>query len=68
MCMGQNVRVDVRSHVCIWIEFLIFGLAGCFVKKNKKIILIAYYTITCFITTIFLCFDLPYIFIYYAYK
>ena len=31
MCMGRNVRVDVCSNVCIWIELLIFCLAGCFV-------------------------------------
>ena len=30
MCMGQNVIVDVCSHVGIWIEFLIFCLAKCF--------------------------------------
>ena len=31
MCIGRNVRIDVYSHVCIWIEFLIFCLAGCYV-------------------------------------
>ena len=31
MCMGRHVRVDVCSHVCIWIEFLIFCSARYFV-------------------------------------
>ena len=31
MCKGRNVRVGVCSHDYIWIEFLIFCLAGCFV-------------------------------------
>ena len=31
MCMGQNGRVVVCSHVCIRIELLIFCLAKCLV-------------------------------------
>ena len=31
MCIRQNVRLDACSHVSIWIEFLIFCLAECFV-------------------------------------
>ena len=34
MCMGRNVRVDGCSHVCIWIEFMIFCFAGCFVMDE----------------------------------
>ena len=34
MCMGQNVRVDVCSHVSIWIELLIFCLAECLVMSE----------------------------------
>ena len=31
LCMGWNMRVDVCSHIDIWIIFVIFCLAGCFV-------------------------------------
>ena len=34
MGMGRNVRVYVCSHICTWIEFLIFCLAGCFVMDE----------------------------------
>ena len=34
ICMGRNARVDVCSHVCIWIEYLIFCLAGCFLMGD----------------------------------
>ena len=34
MCMCRNVRVDVCSHICIWIECLIFCFAGCFVMGD----------------------------------
>ena len=33
--MGRNVRVDVCSHVCIWIKFQIFCLAECFLMGER---------------------------------
>ena len=32
MCMGRNAKVDVCSHVGIYIIFRIFCLVECFVK------------------------------------
>ena len=56
--MGRNVRVDVCSHVGIWIEFLIFIARQVLSKTIEHYLLIILVVIFQVFLCIFLCRDL----------